>query len=129
AGHGGGGSARRCAPARGARSGGGMLVPRARERRDLLARIHGARSQAAVHAIGDRAIELVIETIEAVSPEPGPRHRIEHAELLHPEHVERMARQGIVASCQPNFIGQWSRPGGTYEKPLGFEPTARNNPY
>ena len=108
---------------------GGMLIHPPRELRDLLARIHGAGFQAAVHAIGDRAIELVIETIEAVSPEPGPRHRIEHAELLHPEHIDRMARHGIVASCQPNFVGQWSLPGGLYETRLGFERNARNNPY
>ena len=71
----------------------------------------------------------MIETLEAVAPEAGPRHRIEHAELLHPEHIERMARHGIVASCQPNFVGQWSLPGGLYEKRLGFERNARNNPY
>ena len=108
---------------------GGMLIHPPRELRDLLAGIHGAGFQAAVHAIGDRAIQLVLETIEAVAPEPGPRHRIEHAELLHPEHVERMARLGVVAVCQPNFIGQWSLPGGMYERRLGFERTAGNNPY
>jgi predicted amidohydrolase YtcJ len=108
---------------------GGMLIHPPRELRDLLARIHGAGFQAAVHAIGDRAIELVIETIEAVAPDAGPRHRIEHAELLHPEHIDQMARHGIVASCQPNFVGQWSLPGGMYEKRLGAERTARNNPY
>src|SRR5438445_339601 len=108
---------------------GGMLIHPPRELRDLLAGIHGAGFQIAVHAIGDRAIELVIETLEAVAPDPGPRHRIEHAELLHPEQIERMARHGIVASCQPNFIGRWSLPGGLYEKRLGFERNARNNPY
>jgi len=108
---------------------GGMLIHPPRELREILSGIHAAGFQAAVHAIGDRAIQLVIDTLEAVAPEPGPRHRIEHAELLHPEHIERMARHGIVASCQPNFVGQWSLPAGMYEKRLGFERTARNNPY
>lgn len=108
---------------------GGMLIHPPRELRDIVAGIHRAGFPAAAHAIGDRAIELVIETIEAVAPEPGHRHRIEHAELLHPEHIERMARHGIVASCQPNFVGQWSLPGGLYEKRLGFERNTRNNPY
>src|SRR2546425_10511181 len=106
-----------------------MLTPPPRELRDILAGIHAAGFQSAVHAIGDRAIELVIETIEAVAPGAGPRHRIEHAELLHPEQIDRMARLGIVASCQPNFVGRWSLPGGMYEKRLGFERNARNNPY
>ena len=108
---------------------GGMLIHPPRDLRDILAGIHRAGFQAAAHAIGDRAIELVIETLEAVAPGPGPRPRIEHAELLHPEHIERMARHGIVASCQPNFVGRWSLPGGLYEKRLGFERNARNNPY
>ena len=108
---------------------GGMLIHPPRELRDIVAGISAAGFQIAVHAIGDRAIELVIETLEAVAPDPGPRHRIEHAELLHPEQIERMARHGIVASCQPNFIGQWSLPGGLYERRLGFERNARNNPY
>ena len=36
---------------------------------------------------------------------------------------------GLVASCQPNFIGQWSGPGDVYENRLGPVRTARNNPY
>ena len=107
----------------------GMLVHPPRELGDLLARIHGGGFQAAVHAIGDRAIGPVIEAIEAAAPKRGARHRIEHAELLHPDHTERMARHGIVAVCQPNFVGQWSLPGGMYERRLGSERAARNNPY
>jgi len=106
-----------------------MLIHPPKELRDLLAGICAAGFPAAFHAIGDRAIQLVVETIEAVAPDAGPRHRIEHAELLHPEHIDRMARHGIVASCQPNFVGQWSLPGGLYERRLGFERNARNNPY
>jgi len=108
---------------------GGMLVHPARELREIVQGIHTAGFQAAAHAIGDRAIELVIETVEAVAPAAGPRHRIEHAELLHVEQIDRMAPHGIVASCQPNFVGQWSLPGGLYERRLGFERTALNNPY
>jgi len=107
----------------------GMLIHPPSELRDILAGIRAAGLPAAVHAIGDRAIELVIESIESLAPDPGARHRIEHAELLHPEQIARMARLGIVASCQPNFVGNWSLPGGMYERRLGPERNARNNPY
>ena len=107
----------------------GMLIHPPRELKRLLADIHAAGFQAAVHAIGDRAVALVIEAIEAVAPRKGPRHRIEHAELPHPEHVRRMARLGIVAVGQPNFVGQWSLPGGMYGARLGRARASRNNPF
>jgi len=34
-----------------------------------------------------------------------------------------------VASCQPNFIGQWSGPGDVYETRLGGMRSATNNPF
>ncbi len=107
----------------------GMLIHPPRELKRVLADVHDAGFQAAVHAIGDRAVALAIEAIEAAAPRKGPRHRIEHAELPHPEHVWRMARLGIVVVCQPNFVGQWSLPGGMYGARLGPRRTPRNNPF
>lgn len=60
-----------------------------------LARSKGIR--AAVHAIGDRANTLALDAFEA----SGARGSIEHAQLLRPDDVVRMARLGIVASVQP----------------------------
>lgn len=58
----------------------------------------------AVHAIGDRANRLVLDAYEAVLDESrarGLRHRIEHAQLLHPDDLPRFARLGVIASVQP----------------------------
>jgi len=57
----------------------------------------------AVHAIGDRANRMVLDVLESVgSPGEGrPPHRIEHAQLLDPDDVDRFGRLGIVASMQP----------------------------
>ena len=61
----------------------------------------------AVHAIGDRANRLVLDTLsdlhsdEAHPSPPSPRHRIEHVQLLHPADVPRLAALGVVASMQP----------------------------
>jgi predicted amidohydrolase YtcJ len=83
----------------------------------------------AIHAIGDRAIETVVAAFETACP-GGTRlgHRIEHLEMPSPGTLERMARVGLVASMQPNFIASWGRPGGMYEARLGPVRLAAMNP-
>lgn len=51
----------------------------------------------ALHAIGDRANTVVIDTFEKT----GATGRIEHAQMVLPEDVERMGRLGLIASIQP----------------------------
>ncbi len=41
----------------------------------------------------------------------------------------RARRLGIIASMQPNFVGEWAWPGGMYETRLGKERNRRSNPY
>lgn len=55
--------------------------------------------QVAVHAIGDRANTLVIDVLSTLSREH--RHRVEHAQVLRGDDLERMAKAGLVASMQP----------------------------
>ena len=61
----------------------------------------------ATHAIGDRAIENVLDAYEAVyGGAAGVRAaapRIEHAQVLRPELIERMSALGVVACIQPCF--------------------------
>lgn len=84
--------------------------------------------QLALHAIGDEAIELGLRALSKGDYE-GWRHRVEHFELPTVEHLRVGRRLGIIASMQPNFIGQWSRPGGMYERRLGAARLRRNNPF
>ena len=61
--------------------------------------------QVNTHAIGDRANRVVLDAYEeARTPvsdvDPG-RHRIEHAQILSPQDLERFAALGIIASMQP----------------------------
>jgi predicted amidohydrolase YtcJ len=63
--------------------------------------------QMAVHAIGDRANRIALDMFEQVrkdSPFPALRHRIEHAQHLHPDDIGRFAQLGITAACQPVHI-------------------------
>jgi predicted amidohydrolase YtcJ len=61
----------------------------------------------ATHAIGDRAIETCLDAYEAVyGGADGVRAaapRIEHAQVLRPDLIGRMAELGVVACIQPCF--------------------------
>ncbi|KAJ9651335.1 hypothetical protein H2198_009369 [Neophaeococcomyces mojaviensis] len=59
-----------------------------------------ANLQIALHAIGDAAINLAINTLESLGT-TNRRHRIEHLELTHPEDARRLGELGITASIQP----------------------------
>lgn len=61
----------------------------------------------AIHAIGDRANDLALDVHEELitGGAAGPSNlRVEHASLLTPESIERMARLGVTASIQPAFL-------------------------
>lgn len=90
----------------------------------------GSNQQIATHAIGGKAIDVVLDRYEAVLDEYDvePRLRIEHVELATDEALDRMAESGIVASMQPNFL-QWSKPDGLYETRLGTDALPVNNRY
>lgn len=62
--------------------------------------------QVAIHAIGDRANDLVLDLFEELVDD-GARPaslRIEHASVLTDKAIQRMARLGITASVQPSFL-------------------------
>ncbi len=68
----------------------------------------------AVHAIGDRANQTLLDIYERVAKENGPRDRrfrIEHAQHLRPEDVPRFGELGVIPSMQPYHAiddGRWA---------------------
>lgn len=57
-----------------------------------------------IHAIGDQANRNVLNSIEATHKAGVGlhlRHRIEHAQVLHPDDLPRFARMGVIPSMQP----------------------------
>jgi predicted amidohydrolase YtcJ len=60
----------------------------------------------AIHAIGDRANDKVLDVHEElIDRGANPAMlRVEHASILTPEAIERMARLGVTASVQPAFL-------------------------
>ena len=60
--------------------------------------------QAHFHAIGDGAVRLALDTVEAARQVNGPsdgRHHIAHIEVVHPDDVPRFGRLGVAANMQP----------------------------
>ncbi|HEX5758514.1 MAG TPA: amidohydrolase [Thermoanaerobaculia bacterium] len=59
--------------------------------------------QLGVHAIGDRGALVALDALEraAGGARPEARMRLEHAQVLRLQDVERLARLGILASMQP----------------------------
>jgi predicted amidohydrolase YtcJ len=79
----------------------GMLLVPPDELLPLLRRAAAHGIDAAVHAIGDRANELVLDAFTAA---PGAGRRIEHAQLLRDVDPARFAALGVVASVQPAHV-------------------------
>jgi hypothetical protein len=110
----------------------GVYVGDAERNWELAREAHEKGGIIAIHAIGDRAITEAADIIEEVlieKPRADHRHRIEHYEYPIDEDIARTRRLGIVASMQPNFVGEWGWPDGMYETRLGEERNTRSNPY
>lgn len=73
-----------------------------------------------MHCIGDRAIEQYLRCAEMASGgEKLHRWRIEHAELITFQQLERVRELGITLSVQPAFETRWGMENGLYKKRLG----------
>jgi predicted amidohydrolase YtcJ len=85
----------------------GMLTTSREQLLNLIKKAGETGLQLCLHAIGDKAVQLGVETLnEALGPRDcqKSRHRIEHASLLSPDLIKNMASLGLVASVQPRFI-------------------------
>ncbi|UVE50336.1 amidohydrolase [Haloferax larsenii] len=96
----------------------GQWVVEPDEIHDLVADAAAAGYQLSAHAIGDLAIDTVLDAYEATDDPRAARHRVEHVELASDEAIERFADLGVVASVQPNFL-KWADEDGLYADRLG----------
>ncbi|MDB5714990.1 MAG: amidohydrolase [Sphingomonadales bacterium] len=71
--------------------------------KNLMSRAAMDGFQVAVHAIGDRANDEVLSSIEDLAPtyKGDRRWRIEHAQIVDPVDLPRFGKNGIVGSMQP----------------------------
>ena len=60
--------------------------------------------QVGIHAIGDRGGLVALDAMEAAfggQPRPDARFRLEHAQVLRLQDIQRLAHLGVIASMQP----------------------------
>ncbi len=88
-----------CDPYAGTDTHGAANLP-ADELVDLLRRASAGGLECNVHAIGDAAAQVTLDAFERT----GARGSIEHAQLIRPDQVRRMAALGVRASVQPAHL-------------------------
>ncbi len=86
---------------------------------DYIKFINDAEGQATAHAIGDGAVEWMVEGYEKAfetNPRPDLRHRIEHCTLTDQDLIDRMAKMNICPSVNAGIV---AKNGGNYERFYG----------
>ncbi len=92
----------------------GFLVNSLEDIRTWITGADSAGLQVMVHAIGDKAIRDLLDIYYEVAEEHGDRDRrfrIEHAQHIHPDDIQRFAVQKVIASMQPYHAiddGRWA---------------------
>ena len=92
----------------------GLLLTQPEKLNYLISRADKAGLQIITHAIGNRAINIVLNIYERVARKNGRRDRrfrIEHVQHIIPSDIPRFHKLGIIASMQPYQLiddGQWA---------------------
>src|ERR1700691_1558134 len=87
----------------------GYLQGEAADIQGAIMAAHRSGWQVAAHAVGDRAIDVVLDAYDQALtrwPRPQARHRIEHFAASRPDQVGRAARLGLVAVPQGRFAAE-----------------------
>jgi predicted amidohydrolase YtcJ len=87
----------------------GSLYHQPAELASLLRRAAGAGWQMAIHTMGDRAMGIMLDAVEAAmvaAPDGDMRHRIEHSTWPTPEQLARIGQLGMVPVTQPGSIAE-----------------------
>ncbi|MEU6430594.1 amidohydrolase [Microbispora sp. NPDC046973] len=87
----------------------GLLQEDAEALRAFILRAHASGWQIATHAIGDHAIDVVLDAYEeaqARHPRPDARHRVEHCAVTSDAQVARIARLGVIPVPQGRFVSE-----------------------
>jgi len=86
---------------------------------EMVMKVHKLGYQMTAHAVGDRAVELMVNAYEKALkkyPRENHRHRIEHCGINSPSLLKQIKKLGIIPIATPSSI---STNGGDYNKYYG----------
>lgn len=107
----------------------GMEMMPAEELDVIVADAHERGFQVAIHAIGDRAIEMCLDAYRNAqqrAPRRDARHRIEHCGILRPDLIGRLRDESVIPVSQPVFIREY---GDGFIRHLGRERAQLTYPF
>ena len=82
----------------------GLQIHTADKLEEMVQTARANNDAVAVHMIGDRAIEMVLDAIEKYPVPQGKHDRLIHISLLRPDLIERIANLPVVCDIQPTFL-------------------------
>lgn len=86
---------------------------------DIVIRSHKAGFQVTAHAVGDKAVETMLNAFEKAQdlyPREDTRHRIEHCAFTPNDLVEKIKKLGVIPIANPGFISVY---GDIYNRAYG----------
>jgi len=88
----------------------GLCLHKEEDLQSMFKLFHRAGHQVSVHAVGDRAVDQILDAIEHAQqeyPREDSRHRIEHALSPQTSSLRRMKALGVVVSTHPQWFFAW----------------------
>jgi hypothetical protein len=88
----------------------GIPLHAKQEFNEMLALFHRQGQQVSVHAVGDQAVDWVLNAVEFAQRKHARsdhRHRIEHSLAPLPSSLDRMQKLGVVVCTHPQWIYGW----------------------
>jgi len=85
----------------------GLEIWQQDETDEIVMKVHKLGYQMTAHAVGDKAVELMVNAYENALmkyPRENHRHRIEHCALNNPDLIKRIKKLGIIPVATPSLI-------------------------
>lgn len=100
----------------------GSLIFQENDLNEFVLECYKRNIQLALYAIGDRAIDMVLDAHEYAQHQTGIvdlRQRVEHAVLASEEQIKRAAELGLIFTMSPAYELSYGGAGNMYNKRLG----------
>eukprot|EP01112_Ceratiomyxa_fruticulosa_P000026 TRINITY_DN0_c4_g1_i3.p1 TRINITY_DN0_c4_g1~~TRINITY_DN0_c4_g1_i3.p1 ORF type:complete len:578 (-),score=93.56 TRINITY_DN0_c4_g1_i3:100-1764(-) len=82
----------------------GILIYTQEELTQLISKANKMNFRVEIHAIGDRAAEVVLNSISLAGVEPSSRPILTHCQILGEDLIQRMSQNDVIANIQPQFV-------------------------